>query len=432
MNRTHVYALLGLALVTGLTFHAVLLPLKPLVAQDAPLAASAAYKQVIASGKDVVWIANGYLGNGGYEVGYSPLMWLTLLTPTPLVNTVTFVLLAFCAGAAMYGLGLALGVRPLAAFTGACALMLSGHFITTVYSGHTGTFLMWPCYIAAAGLITVGIQRRAWLPCVWAGVLAGLGSGQLDVAVIIALFLVAWVVYEVVATRAQGQWAKLLVCLLLAAACGMAYSLPTVVSLLGLAGRAGGAGSVAEDQKTPDEKWNWATQWSLPINETLTLVAPGYYGLGLEPESPYWGRIGQDARWPTQRAGFPRFSMSTQGVGVVTVALALLALFAAAWAPARRGAIYFWAWVALITLLFAWGRYFDVAPTAGSGLGPYRLFYWLPKMDSMRNPLKFLYPFMLAMAILAAFGMDILLTLLTPRKAAAPAKQPAKHARKAH
>ena len=114
------------------------------------------------------------------------------------------------------------------------------------------------------------------------------------------------------------------------------------------------------------------------------------------------------------------------------VMLVLLALFAAARVPAQRGAIYFWAWVALIALLFAWGRYFDVAPTAGRGLGPYRLFYWLPKMDSMRNPLKFLYPFMLALAILAAFGMDIVLTMLTPRKAAAPAKQSAKNARKAH
>ena len=66
MNRTHGYALLGLALVTGLTFHTVLLPLKPLVAQDAPLAAAVSQKQIFASGKDVVWIANGYLGSSGY------------------------------------------------------------------------------------------------------------------------------------------------------------------------------------------------------------------------------------------------------------------------------------------------------------------------------------------------------------------------------
>jgi hypothetical protein len=424
MNRKHLYALLGLALVTGLTFHRVLLPPVPLVAQDAPLAAAVTLKQVITSGKDVVWIANGYLGSSGYEVRYGPLTWLTLLTPTPLVNTVQFVLLAFLAGAAMYGVGLAMGVRPLAAFTGACAVLLSGHFITTAYSGHTGTFLMWPCFLAATALITIGIRRRAWLPCLWAGVLGGLGAGQLDIAVIIALFLAAWVVYEIIATRAQGQWAKLVVCLALALACGMAYSLPTVLDLLGLAGRAGGLGSVADDQKSAEDKWNWATQWSLPVNETLTLVAPGFYGLGLEPASPYWGRIGQDARWPTQRAGFPRFSMSTQGVGIVTVALALLAVLAAAWAPAQRGAIYFWACAALAALLFAWGRYCDVAPTSGAGLGPYRLFYWLPKMDSMRNPLKFLYPFMLALGILAACGMDILLTMLAPHKIAAKKREP--------
>jgi len=419
MNRSHWLALVGLAGLTLVTFHTVLLPPKPLVAQDAPLTSYAITKQTVAAGKRVVWNANGYLGTGGYEMRYNPLTLLTLITPTPLVNTVTFTLLTLLTGIACYGLCIALGVRPAAAFVGAGALMLSGHFITTVYSGHTGTFLMWPCYLAAAWLITVGIERRSPLACAWAGILAGLGAGQLDIAVIVALFLAAWVVFLVVTTRAQRRWAKLTIGLLLAAGCGLAYSLPVVQGLIGLSSRAGGVDSVADDTRTAEEKWNWATQWSLPLEETLTLIAPGYYGFGLEPASPYWGRIGQDANWPTQHVGFPRFSMSTQGVGILTVALALLAVGLAGSMPGRRHVIYFWAIVAVVALLFAWGRYCDVTPTAAHGFGPYRLFYHLPGMDQMRNPLKFLYPCMLALALLAAFGMDMLLQLAGHRRVSA-------------
>jgi len=33
----------------------------------------------------------------------------------------------------------------------------------------------------------------------------------------------------------------------------------------------------------------------------------------------------------------------------------------------------------------------------------------MPQMDSMRNPVKFLYPFMISLSILAAFGMEYVL-----------------------
>jgi len=160
---------------------------------------------------------------------------------------------------------------------------------------------------------------------------------------------------------------------------------------------------------TKAEKWNWATQWSLPKIETITFVVPGFFGFGL-PNSPYWGKIGQDARWETQHIGFPRFSMSTQNMGIVVIALALLAIITASnFNKYSKNIIYFWTITFVLALLFAQGRYFDVGGASAGGFGPYRLFYWLPKMDSMRNPVKFLYPLMISLSILAAFGMEYIM-----------------------
>ena len=133
---------------------------------------------------------------------------------------------------------------------------------------------------------------------------------------------------------------------------------------------------------------------------------PGFFGFGIG-NSPYWGNIGRDANWPPN--GFPRFSISTQNVGVVVIAFALLAILTIRKDDKEvRNIIYFWTVVAIVSLMFAWGRYFDIAPVSGKGLGPYTIFFNIPQMDAMRNPLKFLYPFMLAVSILAAYGVEIL------------------------
>ncbi|NLF40149.1 hypothetical protein GX586_11935, partial [bacterium] len=118
----------------------------------------------------------------------------------------------------------------------------------------------------------------------------------------------------------------------------------------------------------------------------------------------------------------------TQGLGVVAIGLALFAVMAGILVERRpspeaeaprttdhrspitdyRPVVMFWAVAAVVALVFAWGRYLDMSPHGASGFGPYRLFYMLPKMDAMRNPLKFLYPMMLSVAVLAAFGMQYL------------------------
>ena len=68
-------------------------------------------------------------------------------------------------------------------------------------------------------------------------------------------------------------------------------------------------------------------------------------------------------------------------------------------AAERRAEILFWACVAVITLLLAFGKFFPL----------YALFYKLPLVSSIRNPNKFLQVFQLALGLLAAYGLDEML-----------------------
>src|SRR6185436_14977882 len=46
---------------------------------------------------------------------------------------------------------------------------------------------------------------------------------------------------------------------------------------------------------TKEQRWNWATQWSLPKSESLRVVVPGLFGYRLDSPAgeKYWGGVGQ-------------------------------------------------------------------------------------------------------------------------------------------
>jgi len=385
------------------------------MAQDAPLVSEVLSRQRAENSENVYWNTAGYLGNGGGVIANKStkyridLAYFKRFVPTTLVSTFNFPFAVFIVGIGFYLFALSLSLKPLSAFTGAASIMLAGHFISCIYSGHTGKFFMLAYLCLALWLLTAGIRKRSILCLLWSGVCGGLGvSSQLDVGFIVIIFFAVWMVFLIYQTRNQKRWLKLSTGLVIACAAGLLYSASTIYSLAGLSKSESGS-ATAKDNRTEAEKWNWATQWSLPKIETITFVMPGFFGFGL-PESPYWGSIGCDARWETQHVGFPRFSMSTQNMGIVVIALVLLAIITASTREKQsKGVIYFWTVSMILALLFAYGRYFDFGGASAGGFGPYRIFYWLPQMDSMRNPVKFLYPFMISLSILAAFGMEYVL-----------------------
>ncbi|HXJ76737.1 MAG TPA: hypothetical protein VNM37_28025, partial [Candidatus Dormibacteraeota bacterium] len=162
------------------------------------------------------------------------------------------------------------------------------------------------------------------------------------------------------------------------------------------------------------ERWNWATQWSLPKMESLRVVVPGLYGYRLDTPGggDYWGSVGQEAGWEEGHKdpawvkahpnAFPRHSGAGEYAGVLVVLVALWALvhsFVAqggSFTSIERRMIWFWGGAALVALLLSWGR---DAPF-------YQFIYALPYFSTIRNPMKFMHPFHMAVMILFAYGLQ--------------------------
>ena len=48
-----------------------------------------------------------------------------------------------------------------------------------------------------------------------------------------------------------------------------------------------------------EDRWDWATKWSLPKREALGLLIPGLFGYRVDTPGggEYWGAAGRDAVW---------------------------------------------------------------------------------------------------------------------------------------
>jgi hypothetical protein len=221
-----------------------------------------------------------------------------------------------------------------------------------------------------------------------------------------------------------------------------------------------------------EQQWNNLTLFgSLPKMETLRIVIPGLYGYRLHTPLPYdegkirsltggnyWGSVGRDPRLDDiaevesviasfgQRNVVPgelaaamkisvqeaaqlkslvqnkhrlqqRHSGSGEYAGIIVVLLAVWALFFALqkqeviYSPIEKRMILFWTGLALVSLLFAYGRHALFYP----------LIYQLPFFNTMRLPMKFLHPMHFALIILCGYGAEGLLRLAR-REAAEPSR----------
>src|SRR5690242_10326651 len=117
-----------------------------------------------------------------------------------------------------------------------------------------------------------------------------------------------------------------------------------------------------QDPETKAAQWHWATQWSLPKLESLSLVVPGLFGYRLDtPDGGnYWGHVGRDAAWDAYlksgRQGPPpdpstHFIRHSGGGIYQGVSIVLIAAFAAIqvfrrkdslFTPTDRKLLWFW------------------------------------------------------------------------------------------
>ena len=275
-----------------------------------------------------------------------------------------------------------------------------------IYAGHLGKFGVVAFAGLALPLIELAVQRRSVAYAILAG--AAVGSmiiEQADVGLFFALGIGPYVLFALWRDHGKdfGTYLRILVPMGLVAGALAARPILMAQSIYAL--DRSDAGIVEEGG---DANWDYCTQWSWPPEESIEFIAPGYMGWRSgEPEGPYWGRMGRSAEWDRTKQGFQNFKLETLYMGGIPMVLGFLALFAA-FSSQRderlpRREIFFWAGVALVTYLLALGKFFPL----------YRLFYYLPGMSSIRNPVKFMQVAQMAWAILAAYGVHALFLAAT-------------------
>ncbi|MGD0262205.1 MAG: hypothetical protein ABSD29_20760 [Verrucomicrobiota bacterium] len=407
------FLLLLLAAVLAALFARSFVPEYILFSNDGPLGAMASQAQLKWSNFHGVWQDLNSVGSQGMSNNLSVHQLMDLA-----LNSVAWA--KFFAPLTLLMLGLAagfffrrLGLSYLACVLGALAAMLNTGFFSPACWGVAPQAICVACSFVAMGLLVQGEDRLHWVRVVLAGMAVGMGVVEgYDIGALfsmcVAVFLVfqAWMTPGSPGRRVVWGISRLLVVVCFA---GL-IAVQTISSLIST--QIKGVVGTQQDARTKMERWDFATQWSLPKVEALTFVVPGLFGYRMEtPEGGnYWGAMGRDPAWDrffasgaqgTPPLGFMRQSGGGSYAGVLVVLVAAWAVVQSfrkdksVFALAHRKAIWFWSALGLAALLLAFGRF---APF-------YQLIYALPFISVMRNPVKFTYFVELATVILFAYGM---------------------------
>jgi hypothetical protein len=408
---------LCLLIVLGFLFRDGLRPGRTVFSNDGPLGAISAKCAAMPSSYHGYWQDLNWLGGAGPSA--SPDVSMTLgLVAGPLIFSKIYAPFALL----FLGLSAWLCFRqwklsPLACILGGIAASLNSGFFSTACWGVAAQPLSFGLDFLALAALADETSPRRWLRVALAGFAVGMGVMEaFDIGAIFSVVVAAFVVFQALASegtisRRMG-WG--IARLSLVALCAAFIAASVVSGLVGT--QIQGIAGMGQDAASKAQRWDEATQWSMPKGETLSIFVPGIYGFRMDtPDGGnYWGRCGRHGSWdryfasgkqeprPDSRAFFLRYGGGSPYAGVVVVLLALWTVVQAfrkkdpVFGMAQRKFIWFWSGMALICALVGFGRF---APF-------YQLFYALPFASTMRNPGKFFHVVEWVLVILFAYGVD--------------------------
>ncbi len=411
-------ALAVFAVVVLFFFHQSFQSEMALFSNDGPLGAQNAEYASLPEGftgywQDLNWVG-GPSGAAFPSITYALLWWLKPLGYAKYYEPLCILILAASAWLALRSMGLTTAACVIG---GLAAALNSDLFSYTCWGLGSHALAVSSVFLALAALFT---QRTnsPWIRLTLAGMATGMAVMEgFDSGAILSVYVAAVVLFQTLGEKssepAARRWPAGLARTALVAIVAGWTAAHALTVLIGT--QVKGVVGMEQDAATKAQRWNEATRWSLPKIETLRLVIAGLHGYRMDtPDGGnYWGAVGRDPAWdaylasslpdPAQAphpAGL-RHSGAGFYTGVTVVLFALFALFQAArrqnsaFTPHQRRWVWFWGAAALISLLLALGRH---APF-------YQIVYALPYFSTIRNPIKFLHPFSLCMAILCAYGI---------------------------
>ena len=309
------------------------------------------------------------------------------------------------------GLGLAYycrgrGLSLVSSYGAGLLLSFCGYWASLFSAGHLGWF-QWMTYgVFAFGLADRAVRKNKFKNWLLLGAVLAWGSmRQPDLWLLFTVFTGVYFIWCCARERKFPCWKGVV-------SAGIVFFLigaPGFASAIfnDLASRKsqieeskGGAltgGETADDEKA---RWIFATNWSLPVDETIEFIVPRINGdtscpltlaLGSRQKTgvkPYTGALGRpiDAKTGNYR-------QHSLYVGFVTMLLAFAALYLAR----SRKEVWFFAVAALVFYLFSLGRNCEAI---------YRLVFALPMGDYIRAPVKWHHLTEFCLVVLAAYSID--------------------------
>ncbi|HXI71575.1 MAG TPA: hypothetical protein VNN22_14565 [Verrucomicrobiae bacterium] len=422
-----------LALILGLLFYRSFMVQEVAFSNDGPLGSLVEEQNQLPQTFAGMWTDLNSIGSSGgmtapaisslFRMVAGPVGYAKFLPPVAL----------FILGLGAFFFFRQLRLTPLAAVLGALAAMLNSTFFSTACWGVAAQQIAIGMDFFALGLIVSNTSETPsltrWLRLALAGLCVGINVMEAaDIGAIFSLFVAAFVFFKALNEEAVSASKKISGGILRVAVVAIFagfIATQVVVSLIG--GAITGIAGTGQDAETKEQHWDWATQWSLPKAETLSIFVPGLFGYKMDTPNnmmpalqdaykggQYWGGVGRDpaidryfdgGRQGAQPPGFMRFTGGGVYAGILVV---LIAAWTIAQSFRRQNSVFsewqkrfiwFWAAVLVISLLLSWGRFAPVF---------YKLVYALPYASTIRNPAKFILVFSWAIVVLFGYGVHAL------------------------
>lgn len=194
-----------------------------------------------------------------------------------------------------------LGLSPVASILGGLAACLTTNFFSDGCWGAAPAVFAFGMDFLALGALAKRDKFPFWLTPALAGLAIGLNVVEAaDIGGMFSLLIAAFILYQAfvengaaLPARVGRGFGRLFI---VAAFAGFiaAYGLSALVgaTVKGISG-------TQEDAQAKATRWEFATEWSLPKRETLSLIIPGLFGdrVDYSDERAYWGSMGRDASW---------------------------------------------------------------------------------------------------------------------------------------
>lgn len=341
----------------------------------------------LAQGHIALWNPHVFAGApyfGGFQSAllYPP-NWLFMVLPVPVAVNWSVALHVFMAGAFMNAWALRRGLQPASACLSGALLMFCGAYFLHIYAGHLTNL----CAMVWAPLVFLVIDEL--FDCA-AAEIPGLkrtmgwcllGAMAVNMQVLaghpqyVFYTAVAAAIYSAIRLPRARRKGLVLASLMAVAAGGAMLAAVQLVA---------GASAASETVRNKALAYAFASAFSLPPENLLTLVAPGLFG-GLSP-SQYFGRW---YLWETSAF-----------IGVTGL---VLAIYGGVRGPTHPVRIRYRVMTVMVAVL--------LVLALGVNTPLFQVLYSLvPGFDRFRGMAKFIFPVSLFMAMLAGVGFDRLLT----------------------